>query len=143
MSRGCRKLRARSGVLQDANATYRHAVAQGERLSQRSLARQLRCHGHRFPNDHLRLIAKSIGLPPGQGGVMTKERLSARLMPAAEGSGMDAVEALEARIRGASSLPGLRAAAFDTYEVIRLIARASEDRNRAGSLHSCPPRTPP
>jgi len=30
------------------------------------LARQLRGHGHRFPNEHLRLIADSIGLTQGQ-----------------------------------------------------------------------------
>lgn len=41
---------------------------------------------------------------------------------------MDVVKALEARIRSASSLPGLLAAAFDAFEVIHLIARASEDR---------------
>lgn len=54
------------GLLRDADAIYRRAAAQGERLSQRSLARQLRGHGHRFPNDHLRLIAESIGLPVGR-----------------------------------------------------------------------------
>jgi hypothetical protein len=52
----------RPGVLRDASAIYRNAVARGERLSQRTLARQLRGHGHRFPNEHLRLIADSIGL---------------------------------------------------------------------------------
>ena len=52
----------RPGVLRDARIFYRDAAARGERLSQRSLARQLRGHGHRFPNDHLRLIADSIGL---------------------------------------------------------------------------------
>jgi hypothetical protein len=52
----------RPGVLRDARAIYRNAAARGERLSQRTLARQLRGHGHRFPNDHLRLIADSIGL---------------------------------------------------------------------------------
>jgi predicted GNAT family N-acyltransferase len=41
------------------------AAARGERLSQRALARQLRQHGHRFPNQHLRLIATSIGLAHG------------------------------------------------------------------------------
>jgi hypothetical protein len=30
------------------------------------LARQLRCHGHRFPNEHLRSIADSIGLTTGR-----------------------------------------------------------------------------
>jgi hypothetical protein len=49
-------------VLRDASAIYRNAAARGERLSQRTLARQLRGHGHRFPNEHLRLIADSIGL---------------------------------------------------------------------------------
>jgi hypothetical protein len=52
----------RQSVLRDANAIYRNAAARGERLSQRTLARQLRGHGHRFPNEHLRLIADSIGL---------------------------------------------------------------------------------
>jgi hypothetical protein len=52
----------RQSVLHDANAIYRNAAARGERLSQRTLARQLRGHGHRFPNEHLRLIADSIGL---------------------------------------------------------------------------------
>ena len=51
-------LRAAAGICQDA-------AARGERLSQRALARQLRQHGHRFPNQHLRLIATSIGLAQG------------------------------------------------------------------------------
>jgi hypothetical protein len=50
------------GLLRDASAIYRDAAARGERLSQRTLARQLRSHGHRFPNEHLRDIADSIGL---------------------------------------------------------------------------------
>jgi len=52
----------RPSLLRDASMIYRDAAARGERLSQRTLARQLRGHGHRFPNDHLRLIADSIGL---------------------------------------------------------------------------------
>ena len=52
----------RPGLLRDAGAIYRDAAARGERLSQRTLARRLRGHGHRFPNEHLRLIADSIGL---------------------------------------------------------------------------------
>jgi hypothetical protein len=58
---GCRRS-PRSGVLRDARIIYRNAAARGERISQRTLARQLRGHGHRFPNEHLRLIADSIGL---------------------------------------------------------------------------------
>jgi hypothetical protein len=50
------------GLLRDASAIYTEAAARGERLSQRTLARQLRSHGHRFPNEHLRGIADSIGL---------------------------------------------------------------------------------
>ena len=50
------------GLLRDADTIYRRATTRGERLSQRTLARQLRRHGHRFPNEHLRLIADSIGL---------------------------------------------------------------------------------
>jgi hypothetical protein len=49
-------------LLRDADTIYRDAAARGERLSQRTLARQLRTYGHRFPNEHLRLIADSIGL---------------------------------------------------------------------------------
>jgi hypothetical protein len=56
----------RPGLLRDASAIYREAAARGERLSQRTLARQLRSHGHRFPNEHLRLIADSIGLATGK-----------------------------------------------------------------------------
>ena len=52
----------RPGLLRDAGSIYRDAAARGERLSQRTLARQLRGHGHRFPNEHLRLIADSIDL---------------------------------------------------------------------------------
>jgi len=56
----------RPGLLRDARALYQDAAARGERLSQRTLARQLRGHGHRFPNEHLRLIAASIGLAEGK-----------------------------------------------------------------------------
>jgi hypothetical protein len=52
----------RPGLLRDASAIYRAAAARGERLSQRTLARQLRSQGHRFPNERLRGIADSIGL---------------------------------------------------------------------------------
>jgi len=54
------------GLLRDASAIYRDAAARGTRLSQRALARQLRSQGHRFPNEHLRLIADSIGLTAGK-----------------------------------------------------------------------------
>jgi hypothetical protein len=54
------------GLLRDATAICQHAAARGERLSQRALARQLRLHGHRFPNHHLRQIAQSVGLAPGR-----------------------------------------------------------------------------
>jgi hypothetical protein len=54
------------GLLRDASAIYQDAAARGERLSQRMLARQLRSHGHRFPNEHLRGIADSIGLTAGK-----------------------------------------------------------------------------
>jgi hypothetical protein len=56
----------RPGVLRDASAIYQHASARGERLSQRTLARRLRDHGHRFPNEHLRPIAEIIGLTVGK-----------------------------------------------------------------------------
>jgi len=49
-------------LLRAAAVIWQDTAARGERLSQRALARQLREHGHRFPNDHLRLIATSIGL---------------------------------------------------------------------------------
>lgn len=54
------------GLLRDASAIYQDAAARGERLSQRMLARQLRSYGHRFPNEHLRGIADSIGLTTGK-----------------------------------------------------------------------------
>ncbi len=50
------------GLLRDARAIGQTAAAPGERLSQRALARQLRGHGHRFPNGHLHQIAAAIGL---------------------------------------------------------------------------------
>ena len=50
-------------VVRDATVIAQRAAAHGERLSQRGLARQLRRQGHHFPNDHLRQIALSIGLP--------------------------------------------------------------------------------
>ena len=53
-------------LLHAASAIYQEAAARGERLSQRMLARQLRGHGHRFPNEHLRQIADSIGLTTSQ-----------------------------------------------------------------------------
>ncbi|MGE5289521.1 MAG: hypothetical protein ACM3ML_20445 [Micromonosporaceae bacterium] len=53
-------------LLHDASAIYQTATANGQRLSQRALARQLRGNGHRFPNDQLRGIAAAIGLPPVQ-----------------------------------------------------------------------------
>jgi hypothetical protein len=49
-------------LLRDAALIFQNASACGQRLSQRTLARELRGHGYRFPNDHLRLIAESIGL---------------------------------------------------------------------------------
>ena len=52
-------------VLRDASVILQNASARGQRLSQRSLARELRGHGHHFPNDHLRLIAESVGLSCG------------------------------------------------------------------------------
>ena len=52
-------------LLRDASVILRNASARGQRLSQRSLARELRGHGHHFPNDHLRLIAESAGLSCG------------------------------------------------------------------------------
>ena len=54
------------GLLRDASALCRDAAARGERLSQRMLAKQLRKHGHRFPNEHLHQIAKIIGLSAGR-----------------------------------------------------------------------------
>jgi len=58
--------RPEPGLLDAASAIYRDATGRGERLSQRMLARQLRGNGHRFPNEHLRLIADSIGLTHGR-----------------------------------------------------------------------------
>ena len=66
MTRHRNGTRPGQGLLRDASAIYRDAAARGERLSQRMLARQLRSHGHRFPNEHLRCIADSIGLTAGK-----------------------------------------------------------------------------
>jgi len=44
----------RHRLLHDARLIHQAASASGERLSQRTLARQLRGHGHRFSNEHLR-----------------------------------------------------------------------------------------
>jgi hypothetical protein len=49
-------------LLHDARLIFHNASAHGQRLSQRTLARELRGHGHHFPNDHLRHIAQTIGL---------------------------------------------------------------------------------
>jgi hypothetical protein len=49
-------------LLEAANAIRLEAATRGERLSQRMLARRLRSHGHRFPNEHLRHIADRAGL---------------------------------------------------------------------------------
>ncbi len=57
---------ARTDVLRDATLICQAAVANGERISQRSLARQLRDHGHRFPNERLNGIALTIGLTEGK-----------------------------------------------------------------------------
>jgi hypothetical protein len=53
---------ARHSLLRDASRICQKAAANGERLSQRALARQLRDHGHRFSNEHLHGIAATIGL---------------------------------------------------------------------------------
>jgi hypothetical protein len=49
-------------LLRDAALILQNASARGQRLSQRTLARELRGHGHHFPNDRLRQIAQNIGL---------------------------------------------------------------------------------
>jgi hypothetical protein len=51
-----------SRLLRDASLIAANASARGQRLSQRTLARELRGHGHHFPNDHLRQIAQTLGL---------------------------------------------------------------------------------
>ena len=49
-------------LLRDAALILQNASARGQRLSQRTLARELRGHGHHFPNDRLHQIAQAIGL---------------------------------------------------------------------------------
>jgi hypothetical protein len=51
-------------LLEDAGLILQAAAADGVRLSQRALARELRRLGHRFPNEHLHDIAASAGLTP-------------------------------------------------------------------------------
>jgi hypothetical protein len=53
-------------LLRAASVIWKDAAARGERLSRRALARQLREHGHRFPNDQLCQIAQSAGLAAGR-----------------------------------------------------------------------------
>jgi hypothetical protein len=53
---------ANGRLLRDARTLYQEAAIRGERLSQRTLARQLRSRGHRFPNDRLQHIAREVGL---------------------------------------------------------------------------------
>jgi hypothetical protein len=54
------------GLIGEATRIYQAAAAGGDRLSQRSLARQLREGGHRFSNEHLHGIAATIGMPTGK-----------------------------------------------------------------------------
>ena len=49
-------------LLREATLIVQNASARGLRLSQRTLARELRGRGHHFPNHHLRQIAETIGL---------------------------------------------------------------------------------
>ena len=53
-------------LIRDARTICAEAAARGERVSQRTLARQLRNRGHRFPNDQLRQIAETIRPRPGR-----------------------------------------------------------------------------
>jgi hypothetical protein len=53
----------KSDLLKEAAVICGTAAARGERLSQRALARTLRGHGHRFPNQSLHEIAMAVGLP--------------------------------------------------------------------------------
>jgi hypothetical protein len=50
------------GLLGEASRIYEAAAVNGDRISQRALARQLRLSGHRFSNEHLHGIAVSIGM---------------------------------------------------------------------------------
>ena len=63
---GTERAEDRQGLLRDACLIRQAANASGERLSQRSLARELRSRGHRFSNEHLHDIAASIGLAAEQ-----------------------------------------------------------------------------
>ena len=53
-------------VVRAASALLRLAAERGERVSQRALARRLRGNGHRFANQHLRLIATAARPGPSQ-----------------------------------------------------------------------------
>jgi hypothetical protein len=58
----------RQALLRDASLICTAAVSTGERVSQRTLASQLRGNGHRFSNQHLHAIAASAGLGPRRAG---------------------------------------------------------------------------
>jgi hypothetical protein len=49
-------------LLREASLICQAAAAKGERITQRALARELRGHGHRFSNGHLRGIATTVGM---------------------------------------------------------------------------------
>src|SRR5450755_2992090 len=53
---------AATDMMRDASTIYQDALAHGERLSQRALARRLRNRGHQFPNNQLHQIASRTGL---------------------------------------------------------------------------------
>ena len=106
-------------LLRDATLIVQNASARGQRLSQRTLAREPRGHGHHFPNDHLRQIAKPSGWPatwpPDQPGAREK------------GEDMPEPQPIQARLQDASGLADTLAVSFDAFEAIRLAARSCVD----------------
>jgi hypothetical protein len=44
-----------------------------------------------------------------------------------EADGVQEIEAIQARLREASSVPELLAVSFDAFEAVRVLARSSED----------------
>jgi hypothetical protein len=106
-------------LLRDATLIVQNASARGQRLSQRTLARELRGHGHHFPNDHLRQIAETIGLARN---VAAKSPVTRE-----EGEDMPETQPIQARLQDASGLADTLAVSFDAFEAIRLAARSCVD----------------
>ena len=108
---------SRHDLLREASLICQAAAANGERISQRALARQLRGHGHRFPNDPCTASPRRsayLGRRPHDLRPQRSEELKGDVMT------------------GLSPDPGLAQTlgqAFETFDAIRQLARRYEGRS--------------